>query len=174
MQKVISRAETLNSEQIRATWNALEVDHRHTAIEALNDVLADTIIVTQGCRQAHWNIRGGNFEALHALFGDAYEQLDKHADELAERIAALGGIVRGTVHQAAAESTLEPFPTLAISEHEHLSATSERLGNYTSTLREMIRRCDQLDDPVTVHHLTETAVCAEKLLWRIESHSLNS
>lgn len=171
MQKVLSHSEALNSAQIRATRNAIEADHRCTAIETLNNILADTVAVAHGCRQAHWNTRGRNFESLHLLFGDAYEQLDKNADELAERISALGGIVKGTVHQVAEASTLEPFPALAISEREHILAISERLGEYAEALRDAIRRCDQLDDPVTVHHLTETAVCAEKLLWRVESHA---
>ena len=171
MQKVLARSEALNAEQIRATRNAFETDHRYKAVETLNHILADTVAVALGCRQAHWNIRGRNFESLHLLFGDAYEQLDNNADELAERISALGGIVKGTVHQTAERSTLEPFPALAISEREHIVAISERLGEYSGALRDAIRRCDQLDDPVTVHHLTEAAACAEKLLWRVESHA---
>lgn len=171
MQKALSHSEALNSEQIRLTNNTFEIDHRYTAIETLNDVLAETIAVAFGCRLAHWNARGGNFEALHGLFGDAYAQLDKHADELAERIAALGGIVKGTVQQVAGASKLAPFPALAVSEREHLAAISARLGEFSGALRDAISRCDRIDDPVTVHHLTEAAACAEKLLWRVESHA---
>ena len=73
MQKSTANVEALNSGQIRATWNALEMDHRQTAIETLNSVLADVIAVSFGCRQAHWNIRGENFDALHTMFGETLQ-----------------------------------------------------------------------------------------------------
>ena len=165
-----TNVEALNSGQIRATWNALEMDHRQTAIETLNGVLTDIIVIGFGCRQAHWNVRGANFDSLHATFGDAYKQLDQLSDDLAERIATLGGIVRGTVQHIAADTTLEPFPALAIAPDEHLSALSVRLGAMSGKLRTAIRRCEQIDDPVTVHHLTDAAANIERLLWRIESH----
>lgn len=174
MQKALPRTEALNSEQVRSTANAIDVDHRHTAIDTLNEILADTVVIAHGFRQAHWNVRGSNFDSVHVLFGDAYKQLDEHIDELAERIAALGGIVKGAAHQATDISTLDPYPALAIDEGEHMSALSARLGHYTSALREAIRRCDRIDDPVSVHHLTEVAACAEKLLWRVESHNWRS
>ncbi len=170
MQKTIAKVEALNSGQIRATWNALEMDHRQTAIDTLNSVLADVIAVSFGCRQAHWNIRGENFDALHTMFGELYKELDDSADALAERTAALGGIVRGAVQNVAADMSLEPFPALAIEPDEHLSAVSARLGTLSGKLRRAIRRCEEIDDPVTVHHLTEAAAQVERLLWRTESH----
>ena len=170
MQKHVTDGVTINNDQIRSTWNPLQLDQRQQSIEVLNGVLADLITVSFGCRQAHWNVRGENFDALHKMFGDIHQQLDGAADELAERIATLGGIVRGSVQHIAADTKLDAYPAFAIEPAEHLSALAARLGALTGRLKDGIRRCEMIVDPVTIHHLTDVSVNVEKALWRIESH----
>jgi starvation-inducible DNA-binding protein len=58
--------------------------------DTLTAVLADTYALGVKTHAAHWNLTGPHFASLHELFGSQYEALLDAADELAERIRALG------------------------------------------------------------------------------------
>jgi starvation-inducible DNA-binding protein len=57
---------------------------------ALAAVLADTYALAVKTHAAHWNVTGAQFFSLHAAFGEQYEALSEAADDLAERLRALG------------------------------------------------------------------------------------
>lgn len=59
-------------------------------IKALAGVLADTYALAVKTHGAHWNVTGTGFFQLHDAFGTQYDALFEAADDLAERIRALG------------------------------------------------------------------------------------
>jgi starvation-inducible DNA-binding protein len=59
-------------------------------IASLTAVLADTYALAVKTHAAHWNVTGSGFFQLHEAFGSQYEALFEAADEVAERIRALG------------------------------------------------------------------------------------
>lgn len=59
-------------------------------IKALAGVLADTYALAVKTHGAHWNVTGTGFFQLHEAFGAQYLALFTSADDLAERIRALG------------------------------------------------------------------------------------
>lgn len=62
-----------------------------TAIaDSLAHLLADTYTLAFKTHGYHWNVVGPHFVQLHGLFGDQYDALYEAADEIAERIRALG------------------------------------------------------------------------------------
>src|SRR5215467_6959236 len=79
------------------TKNDLPENTRREVAELLNARLADCIDLEAQCKQAHWNVKGPTFIALHKLFDDVHEATDEYADLIAERIVQLGGIAEGTV-----------------------------------------------------------------------------
>ena len=56
----------------------------------LGQILSDTYALAVKSHAAHWNLTGAQFFALHEAFGSQYEALLAAADELAERLRALG------------------------------------------------------------------------------------
>ncbi len=68
----------------------------HKTLVALEEVLANTYSLMLKTHNYHWNVVGENFKSLHELFGAQYEELFAAADELAERIRALGIKVDGS------------------------------------------------------------------------------
>ena len=56
----------------------------------LGQILADTYALAVKTHAAHWNVTGAQFFTLHDVFGTQYEALLAAADELAERLRALG------------------------------------------------------------------------------------
>lgn len=159
------------SEQLRPTQNGSAVSSQSTVIEALDGALAATIDVAMAARQAHWNVRGPSFYALHELFGRIQKELDEHADELAERIAALGGIPRGTVQAVAGATRLPAYPLLGTSQDEHMEALASRLGTLGSTLRGALSECERNADTISVHYVTEAWARVDNLRWLVEGHA---
>jgi starvation-inducible DNA-binding protein len=54
------------------TRNDLPPAVRLQVCELLNRRLADCIDLQTQCKQAHWNVKGVNFIALHELFDEAH------------------------------------------------------------------------------------------------------
>lgn len=52
--------------------------------------VADLYGLMYAAQAAHWNVTGPDFQQLHALFGECYEQAYKAVDEVAEQTRQLG------------------------------------------------------------------------------------
>jgi starvation-inducible DNA-binding protein len=152
------------------TKNTLPAETRARVVELMNRRLADCIDLQSQCKQAHWNVKGPQFIALHELFDDVYEAVSEYVDLIAERIVQLGGIAEGTVRAAAARSTLDEYPLVLSSGEDHVAALSDVLARFNAVARECIEEIDQLDDPDTVDILTEISRGVDKWLWFVEAH----
>jgi starvation-inducible DNA-binding protein len=78
------------------TRNDLPEQVRVGAIELLNHQLSDVLDLSLQAKQAHWNVKGPSFIALHELFDEVVKELGEYADDLAERAVELGGTALGT------------------------------------------------------------------------------
>jgi starvation-inducible DNA-binding protein len=88
----------------------IEAAARSELRELLNQHLVDTLDLFSQTQQAHWNATGRYFHQFHKLFDRLAEELEDHAGIIAQRIATLGGVARGTVRTAAADSRLPELP----------------------------------------------------------------
>src|SRR5690606_5472196 len=104
--------------------------------------LADATAMLLALKQAHWNVKGPNFIAIHELFDQVYERLEPHIDEIAERIKQLDGTANGTAEHVAKASSLKPYPLDLTSETDHIKAVSERLRDLGGKVREGIDATD--------------------------------
>ncbi len=151
------------------TRNTLDSNTRAAAIDLLNARVADTIDLALAAKQAHWNIRGPGFIAVHEMLDTLRAELDRHVDTMAERVAALGGIARGTT-QDAAGSILAPYPTEIRDIPEHLAALAERIGTLGGAARDNIDDADDAGDAGTADIFTAFSRDLDKWLWFIEAH----
>jgi starvation-inducible DNA-binding protein len=136
----------------------------------LNSRLADALDLESASKQAHWNVKGPNFIALHELFDQLHGNIEQHVDSIAERITALGGRAHGTVHAAAGASSLAPYPLNISDGVEHLEALSERLADFGKKVRAAIDASAQLGDADTADLFTGVSRDADKYLWFLEAH----
>jgi DNA-binding ferritin-like protein len=90
----MSAKESLRREAGTVEENAVRIDRgkAEQVIEVLNADLAATYVLYHQLRKHHWNVEGAEFGELHDWFGDAAETAEDNADELAERVQALGGV----------------------------------------------------------------------------------
>src|SRR5664279_42741 len=80
-----------------------------TMIGLLNARLAEGLDLSLLTKQAHWNIKGPTFIAVHELLDDLRAVLDEHTDTIAERVAQLDGIAMGTVQTVNEATSLAPY-----------------------------------------------------------------
>src|SRR5947208_8621745 len=96
------------------TKTDIPADVRVPVIELLNARLADAIDLQTQTKQAHWNVKGPNFIALHELFDKINEDVEDYVYDLAERAVPLGGVAEGTARMAAKRSSLTEYPASAV------------------------------------------------------------
>lgn len=157
---------------LRETKNDLPTETRAEVVQLLNARLADCIDLQTMCKQAHWNVRGPQFIALHKLFDEIYDAVGEYADLLAERVVQLGGIAEGTARVAAQRTTLLDYPLTIASGSEHVAALSDVLGQFGRTARFGIEEMNELDDAGSADILTEISRGIDKWLWFVEVHDV--
>ena len=159
-----------SSDTLLATRNDLPEAARSQIVGLLNRRLADAVDLTTQCKQAHWNVRGANFIAIHRLFDELHESVSEYADLIAERIGQLGGLARGTAREAAENSELDEYPVAMTAVEQHVKTLSGALAGFGSRMRFAIQEAGELDDAVTADLCTEIARGTDKWLWFVESH----
>jgi starvation-inducible DNA-binding protein len=154
------------------TRNDLPAPVRARAGELLNQRLADCIDLQTQCKQAHWNVKGVNFIALHELFDDINETVEDYVDLLAERVVQLGGVAEGTVRVVAERSTLDRYPLLVTAADQHVDALASALAAFGRSTRHAIDKMGELGDAASADIVTEITRGIDKWLWFVESHHL--
>jgi len=152
------------------TKNDLPEGTRVKMVELLNARLADAIDLQTQMKQAHWNVKGPTFIALHKLFDEVNEDVEEYVDLFAERAVQLGGIAEGTARTIAKRSTLSEYPLNASSGKHHVEAVSSALAAFGKQIRQGIATADQLDDADTADIFTEVSRGVDKWLWFVEAH----
>ena len=148
----------------------IEKESREKVIGILNQRLADASDLKSQAKQAHWNVKGMNFIALHELFDQVSSELDPHVDDIAERITTLGGVALGTVRVAAQNSSLSEYPLEISDGAAHVDALSNALADFGKKVRADIDATDELGDKDTADLFTGISRSIDKLLWFVEAH----
>jgi starvation-inducible DNA-binding protein len=156
------------------TLNDLPASTREPVIALLNQRLSDAIDLQTQIKQAHWNVKGPNFIALHELFDDIYAAQTEYVDLIAERIMQLGGVAEGTVRVAAGRSRLDEYPLTISTGEAHVAALSRALSEFGHEARLAIDESGGLGDADTADIFTEVSRGIDKWLWFVEAHSQSS
>lgn len=143
---------------------------RTEIIDLCNQQLADTADLQSQIKQAHWNIKGPEFIALHELYDQLAEEVEGYVDLIAERVTQLGGYAMGTARMAAANSRLPEFPLDAIQGLDTVKALVERYAAYAASTRGAIDESDKSGDLTTADLFTEVSRGVDKGLWFLEAH----
>ena len=152
------------------TKNDIPEATRVTVVELLNARLADCIDLQTQTKQAHWNVKGPNFIALHELFDKINEDVEEYVDDIAERVVQLGGVAEGTARMAAKRSSLAEYPATAVDGRSHVEALSSALAAFGAAARKGIDQANELGDLDTADVFTEISRGIDKWLWFVEAH----
>jgi starvation-inducible DNA-binding protein len=135
------------------------------------DPLAAAIDLHAQVKQAHWNVRGPSFIAIHELFDKVSGEVENYSDLIAERAGGLGGTAYGTVQAAAERSFLIPYPLGIADEQEHVFAVSATLAAFGQSARDAIDQATTFGDADTADLFTAISRGIDHQLWFVESHA---
>lgn len=71
-------------------------DTSQKVVALLHDRLVATLDLQLTLKHIHWNVVGMNFIAVHEMLDPQVDAVRAMSDEIAERIATLGGVPKGT------------------------------------------------------------------------------
>jgi len=152
------------------TKNDLPETTRRQMIDLCNARLADAIDLQTQTKQAHWNVKGPDFIALHELFDKVNGEVEDYVDLLAERAVQLGGAVEGTARSVAKRTTLPEYPVKGGSGRQHVDALSSALAAFSKLMRGAIEESQRVNDQDTNDIFIEISRGTDKWLWMVEAH----
>lgn len=155
------------------TKNDIPAKKRATLCNLLNERLADLLDLGLQAKQAHWNVKGPQFIALHELFDSVAGDVTGFVDDVAERIVALGGTAEGTLQVIAKRTSLKSYSTDITSGRDHVDALSTAMANVGKLVRAAIDQADKLEDADTADLFTGISRELDKKLWFVEAHLQN-
>jgi starvation-inducible DNA-binding protein len=131
-------------------------------------ILADTYTLYLKTQNYHWHIKGPQFNSLHHLFEDQYQQLAEAVDQLAERL-----IMKG--HQAPA--TFKEFNQLkTLKEGDACFSANQMLMDLVNDhtllingLQQTIFTAQELHDEGCITLLGERIAEHEKMRWMLNA-----
>ena len=166
----VGTRDTANGTRLFRTRNDLPASARAELVRLLNQRLADCIDLQTMCKQAHWNVKGPQFIALHKLFDEINEAVEEYVDLIAERITQLGGVAEGTARAVAERTALDEYPLTLSKGEDHVAALSDALAQFGRTTRIGIEEMNELEDAGSADILTEISRGIDKWLWFVEAH----
>ena len=120
------------------TSNTLSENIRFKSAELLNRHLASAIDLHAQVKQAHWNVRGPAFIAIHELLDKVADVVEGYSDTIAERAATLGSTAEGTIQVAVKRSFLDRYEPGVANEKTHLTAVTAALATFGDSGRKAI------------------------------------
>ena len=161
----------IEPKKLYETENDIAKAQRFELCLLLNLRLASAVDLQLQMKQAHWNVKGPSFIALHELFDKVSEAVETFVDNIAERIAQLGGIAEGTIRVAATRTRLPEYPLEIADGMLHVEAVALGLSTFGEEMRKTIEEVSALDDLDTADLFTEISRATDKWLWFVEAHS---
>jgi starvation-inducible DNA-binding protein len=120
-------------------------------------------------KHVHWNVVGPHFIAVHEMIDPQVEAVRGFADDLAERIATLGGSPIGTPGAIVKERSWEEYSIGRATTQEHLGALDLVYQGVIASYREGISELGELD-PITEDIFINQTEQLELFHWFIRAH----
>jgi starvation-inducible DNA-binding protein len=152
------------------TANTLSKNIRAKSVAVLNRHLAAAIDLHAQVKQAHWNVRGPTFIAIHELFDKVADVVEEYSDTIAERAGALGGAAEGTIQIAVEHSFLHRYKLGIDAAEAHIAGVTAALATFGESLRNAIDETAAFGDADTSDVFTEISRGVDQQLWLVESH----
>ncbi|MFJ3338082.1 DNA starvation/stationary phase protection protein Dps [Streptomyces sp. NPDC086766] len=120
-------------------------------------------------KHVHWNVVGPHFIAVHEMVDPQVDRVRDMADDVAERIAALGGVAQGTPGALVEERKWEDYSIGRADAIAHLGALDLVYTGVIKDVRAAIKEAAETD-PATEDLLIEQLRDLEQFQWFVRAH----
>jgi starvation-inducible DNA-binding protein len=151
------------------TVPGVEISAATKVIEVLQDRLIATIDLQLTLKHVHWNVVGPHFIAVHQMLDPQVDAVREMSDELAERIATLGGSPSGTPGAVVSGRRWEDYAMGRDSALKHLAALDSVYVGVIEDYRNGVSDTEDLD-PVTEDLLVDHLHKLELFHWFVRAH----
>lgn len=149
--------------------SSIDPDVTAGVAQFLEPVVIDLEAMVVNTKQAHWHVRGANFQAVHELLDTVVEHVQAYADEAAERVVALGLPIDARLETVAAKTTV---PALSAGFQQADKVIPEVIAQLDATLKTVRTAIDELAelDAASQDVVVEIARGLEKDRWFLFAH----
>jgi starvation-inducible DNA-binding protein len=124
-------------------------------------------------KHIHWNVVGPSFIGVHEMIDPQVDAVRTFADDVAERVAALGASPEGTPGAIIRDRTWDDYSVGRDTVQAHLAALDLVYNGVIEDTRKAIGLTEELD-PVTQDILIDHAAELEKFQWFVRAHLENA
>ena len=136
--------------------------------DGLQTLLADYQVLYHKLRGFHWTVRGELFFGLHAKFEEYYDDAALKADEVAERILAVGGVpesgIAGVLQRARIREAVDVSDAKVM-----VRAVVDDFAALVAAQRELSEAAAGRGDAATANLLDGFADGQEKEIWMLRA-----
>ena len=151
------------------TLPGLSTDEGKRVVEILQERLVCYNDLHLTLKHVHWNVVGPHFIGVHEMIDPQVELVRDFADQVAERIAALGGSPKGTPGAIIAIRSWEDYPLGRDTVENHLHELDKVYDGVVESNRTAMDDLEELD-LVTQDMLIEHTAELEKFQWFVRAH----
>ncbi|MFD6419597.1 DNA starvation/stationary phase protection protein Dps [Streptomyces sp. NPDC060194] len=138
------------------------IDVLQLRLHALNDLHLTL-------KHIHWNVVGPHFVAVHEMLDPQVDRVREMADDVAERIAALGGVALGTPGALVSSRKWEDYSIGRADAIAHLGALDVVYTGVVESVRKAIETVGEID-PATEDLMIEQLRDLEHFQWFVRAH----
>ena len=164
-----ARGAVTTDRQASYTVPGLSADEGATMAAVLQERLVSMIDLSLTLKHIHWNVVGPNFIAVHQMLDPQHAGVQEMVDDLAERIATLGGSPSGLPGRVVQQRSWDDYELDRADSIAHLGALDLVYQGTIADHRAAIETAEGID-PVSQDLLTGQAGILERYHWFVRSH----
>ncbi len=151
--------------------HALSAEAARQSVDALNQVLADSITLRDMYKKHHWQVVGPTFNQLHLMYDEHFTQQVEVVDTIAERIQLLGGISLAMAADIAEETNIPRPPRGREPASVQLSRLIDAHTLIIKECRELADKAGDVGDSGTDDLLVSDVLRVNELqVWFLSEH----
>lgn len=148
----------------------LEQEKVEQIVDALQSDLAATYVLYHQLKKHHWNVEGAEFRDIHVFLGEAAGAAEEAADELAERVQALGGVPIAGGKNLEEAAPVAPEDDDVYDIRTSLENDMEMYGDIIEQVRGHVDLTTNLGDHATAEMLRQQLIEIEENAHHIEHY----
>jgi len=151
------------------TAPGLSADEGGKVAHVLQTRLVALIDLSLTLKHIHWNVVGANFIGVHTMLDPQYAGVQVMVDDLAERIATMGGVPNGLPGNLVSARSWDDYGLCRADALAHLGALDVVYAGVITAHRESIDDVTEID-PVSEDLLIQQTGILERYQWFVRSH----